>query len=444
MAANKVKTPSEKHAAIPVESLPETLSPQKKSIWTEAQEQFHRTADLLGLDKLVRLKLSEPRRIIEVSLAPKLKHGELDAPIKAWRVQYNDARGPFKGGVRAMESVTLEDVKGLGMDMTWKCALHELPLGGAKGGIRANLSKYHPEDRETIMREYVRFISNDVGPQKDVLAPDIGTNEVDMGYMQDAFSWPAGRSLVTDVVATARPLSIGGIAGRTGATGRGVVDTIESAAKHLGIKLDQATAVVQGYGNVGQSTVDYLAQDKVKVTAVSDVEGGVYNPQGLDTAKLKEWVKKHKTVKGFPGGTSISNKDLLELQCDILVPAATENQITRDNAGKIKAKIIAEAANGPTTVEASDMLSKRGVFIIPDILCNGGGVVVSYLEMSQSAQLEQFTFEEVNERLKRRMDKTFNSVLALSKEKGVDMRTAAHMIAVKNVVDSMVSRGFLP
>ncbi|MFH1054922.1 MAG: Glu/Leu/Phe/Val dehydrogenase [Candidatus Altiarchaeota archaeon] len=416
---------------------------KKNTIWHEAKKQFDLIADILNLTPIQRMRLGQPERTIEISLAPKLFHTELKEPITAWRVQYNNDRGPYKGGTRATENLNLDTVKGLAMEMTWKCALHELPLGGGKGGIKADLSKFHPEDRELILRAYIRAISNDVGPQMDILAPDLGTTVQDMGYMQDAFSWTSHRSLIVDTVTTARPLVLGGIRGRADATGTGVVYTIEACAQRIGLRLYGSRAVVQGYGNVGKSTVDDLVPLGVKVVAVSDINGGVYDPNGLDIAKLNEWVAQNKTVKGFPSGKPVSNSEILELDCEILIPAATENQITKDNADKIKAKIIAEGANGPTTVEATKMLYKRGVQIIPDILCNGGGVIVSYLEMTQSAQLEQFTLDQVNSKLKQRIIQSFEKVYNYSEENKVDPRTAANILAVKNVLAAMEARGYL-
>jgi glutamate dehydrogenase (NAD(P)+) len=323
--------------------------------------------------------------------------------------------------------------------MTWKCAVVGIPFGGGKGGIQCDPSKMSQAELERLTRRYTADMIDVIGPESDVPAPDVNTNEQTMAWIMDTYSMHARRT-VTSVV-TGKPLALGGSAGRREATGRGVLFCVREAAKRIGLNLSGATVVVQGFGNVGSVAADLLSKDGAKIVAVSDVNGGIKNPNGFDVPALLKHVAATKSVVGFPGGTAVQGKDILEIPCDILIPAALENQITRTNAAKIKARIIAEGANGPTTTQADKILNKAGVLVIPDILCNSGGVTVSYFEWVQDRQGFFWKEEEVNDRLEHIMVNSFRDVATMADEHKVSFRVAAFMLAIKRVVDAIQMRG---
>jgi len=404
-----------------------------------AIQQFDIAADKLVIDPNVAARLRRPERAMIVSVPTRMDDGHVHV-FSGYRVQHNDVLGPFKGGIRYHPAVNLGEVSALAMWMTWKCSLVGLPLGGAKGGIACDPAKLSRNELQSMTRRFTAEILNFIGPEVDVPAPDMGTNEQVMAWIMDTYSQHKGHA-VPEVV-TGKPVAIGGTLGRREATGRGVVYMIIEAAKHLGIDLTNCTAVVQGFGNVGSVAVKELANIGVKVIGVSDRTGGFFDPKGLPVDKLLEVAYKNHSLEGCPYGDKISNEELLELKCDVLVPAAMEMQITKANAGRLKCRILAEGANGPTTPEADAILRGNDVFVIPDILANAGGVVVSYFEWVQDLQNFFWTEEEVNKKLREILVKAFDEVLNMSRKHAVDMRMAALMIGIDRVSRAMLWRGF--
>jgi glutamate dehydrogenase (NAD(P)+) len=404
-----------------------------------AIQQFDTAAAKLGLDKNVAGRLRRPDRAMIISVPTKLDSGRIHV-FTGYRVQHNDVLGPFKGGVRYHPAVNLGEVTALAMWMTWKCSLVGLPLGGAKGGIACDPSELSRAELQNMTRRYTAEILNFIGPEVDVPAPDMGTNEQVMAWIMDTYSQHKGHA-VPEIV-TGKPVAIGGTLGRREATGRGLVYTIIEAANHLGIDLTRSTAAVQGFGNVGSVVVKELAEIGVKVIAVSDRTGGFYDAKGLPVDRLLEVAYRNHSLEGCPYGEKISNAELLETQCDILVPAALEMQITEHNAERLQCRILAEGANGPTTPEADAVLREKNIFVIPDILGNAGGVVVSYFEWVQDLQNFFWTEEEINKKLRDILVKAFREVLAMSEKEQVDMRLAALMIGIDRVARAMLWRGF--
>jgi glutamate dehydrogenase (NAD(P)+) len=404
-----------------------------------AIQQFDIATDRLVIDPNVAGRLRRPERAMIVSVPARMDDGRVHV-FTGYRVQHNDVLGPFKGGIRYHPAVNLGEVSALAMWMTWKCSLVGLPLGGAKGGIACDPAKLSRNELQSMTRRFTAEILNIIGPDVDVPAPDMGTNEQVMAWIMDTYSQHKGHA-VPEIV-TGKPVAIGGTLGRREATGRGVVYMIIEAAKHLGIDLSKCTAVVQGFGNVGSVAVKELAGIGVKVIGVSDRTGGFFDPNGLPVDKLLEVAYKNHSLEGCPYGERISNEELLELKCDVLVPAALEMQITKSNAGRLQCRILAEGANGPTTPEADVILHDKGVFVIPDILANAGGVVVSYFEWVQDLQNFFWTEEEVNKKLRDILVKAFHEVLNMSQKHAVDMRLAALMIGIDRVARAMLWRGF--
>lgn len=404
-----------------------------------AIQQFDIAADRLVIDPNVAGRLRRPERAMIVSVPTRMDDGRVHV-FTGYRVQHNDVLGPFKGGIRYHPAVNLGEVSALAMWMTWKCSLVGLPLGGAKGGITCDPAKLSRNELQSMTRRFTAEILNIIGPDVDVPAPDMGTNEQVMAWIMDTYSQHKGHA-VPEIV-TGKPVAIGGTLGRREATGRGVVYMIIEAAKHLGIDLSKCTAVVQGFGNVGSVAVKELADIGVKVIGVSDRTGGFFDPNGLPVDKLLEIAYKNHSLEGCPYGQRISNEELLELKCDVLVPAALEMQITKANAARLQCRILAEGANGPTTPEADAILRNKGVFVIPDILANAGGVVVSYFEWVQDLQNFFWTQEEVNKKLRDILIKAFHEVLNMSQKHAVDMRLAALMIGIDRVARAMLWRGF--
>ncbi|MFL5713370.1 MAG: Glu/Leu/Phe/Val family dehydrogenase, partial [Chloroflexota bacterium] len=359
-----------------------------------------------------------------------------------YRVQHNLGRGPAKGGIRYHQDVSLDEVKALAMWMTWKCAVVGIPYGGGKGGVIVDPKQLSKKELEGLTRRFFTEIEILVGPEKDIPAPDVNTNAQIMAWMMDTYSMHAGYTVPG--VVTGKPISLGGSEGRNEATARGCVYTIVEAARHLGMDLAKARVAVQGFGNAGSIAARLIEEEGSTVVAVSDSTGGIHNARGLDVAKVINWKSEHGTVQGFPGATDITNAQVLEVDCDILIPAALENQITSRNAGRIKARLVAEAANGPTTPDADEILFKNGVFLIPDILCNAGGVTVSYFEWVQDLNRDHWSELVVNAKLKDIMVNAFAETLAMSTRESVNMRTAAYLLAVKRVADAMEMRGLYP
>ncbi|MDE3113954.1 MAG: Glu/Leu/Phe/Val dehydrogenase, partial [Chloroflexota bacterium] len=406
-----------------------------------ALEQFDIAADRLHLDPNMRGILRECQRELIVHFPVRMQDGVVKV-FTGYRVQHNTARGPAKGGIRYHPSVSLNEVRALAMWMTWKCAVVGIPYGGAKGGVVCDPKQMTAQQVETLTRRYTTEIALLIGPDRDIPAPDVNTDAQTMAWIMDTYSMHAGHTV--PAVVTGKPLSIGGSEGRREATARGVVYTIIEVAKNLDLDLEGARVAVQGFGNVGSNTAILLHQLGASVVGVSDVTGGVFSDKGIDIPRLQAYARETGQVAGFPGAERVTNSELLELDCDILVPAAIENQIGEANAPRIKAKVVAEAANGPTSPEADRILHDKGVMLIPDILCNAGGVTVSYFEWVQDLQNLFWREATINARLKEVMVKSFNDVLDLSRKHKVDMRTAAYMLAVQRVADATLTRGIYP
>jgi glutamate dehydrogenase (NAD(P)+) len=399
---------------------------------------FDRAAQLLDLEPGLYKVLRHPEKQITVSIPVLMDNGEVEV-FTGYRVLYNTSRGPAKGGIRFDLNVDMEEVKALAAWMTWKCAVVNLPFGGAKGGVICDPLKLSVGELERLTRRYTAGIIATLGPDSDVPAPDVNTNERVMAWIMDTYSMQM-RHTVTAVV-TGKPVELGGSLGRREATGRGCMIVTKAALKHLGMPVQGTTVAVQGFGNVGSVAADLLAKEGCKVVAISDKNGAFYNKDGIDIPAAIAHVKKHRSLDGFTGGQTIGNEELLTLDVDVLVPAALENVITSKNAGKIRAKIICEGANGPTTAGADSILDEKGVFVIPDILANAGGVTVSYFEWVQDRQAYFWTEDTVNERLTEIMMRSFNDVLQLATQHKVNMRTASYMLAISRVATVHRLRG---
>ena len=409
--------------------------------WEVAQRQFDLAAERLGLDEGMRRVLREPRREFTVHFPVHMDDGSVQV-FTGYRVQHNLGRGPAKGGIRYHQDVSLDEVKALAMWMTWKCAVVGIPYGGGKGGVIVDPKKLSQKELEGLSRRFFTEIEVLIGPEKDIPAPDVNTNAQVMAWFMDTYSMHQGYTVPG--VVTGKPISLGGSEGRNEATARGCIYTIVEAARHRGMDLRKATVAVQGFGNAGSIAARLIAEEGSTVVAVSDSTGGIHNPAGLDVAKVIAWKGEHGTVQGFPGASDVTSAEVLEVECDILIPAALENQITDRNAGRVKAKLVAEAANGPTTPDADVILAANGVFMIPDILCNAGGVTVSYFEWVQDLNRDQWTEIEVNEKLRVMMKKAFHETLAIAERESCDMRTAAYLLAVERVANAMTMRGLYP
>ncbi|MEM2760370.1 MAG: Glu/Leu/Phe/Val dehydrogenase [Nitrososphaerales archaeon] len=409
--------------------------------YENALKQLEDAARILKLDQGMHEFLRTPKRVLTVSLPVKMDNGRVRVFV-GHRVQHNDARGPFKGGIRYHPDVTLDEVKALATWMTWKCAIADIPYGGGKGGIVCDPHKMSVGEIERLTRRYAYAISDIIGPYVDIPAPDVYTTPREMAWIMDTYS--ALRGEVTPGVITGKPLPVGGSEGRGEATGKGVAFCIREGAKKVGVKLKGADVVIQGFGNAGTFAAQFMDEMGANVIAVSDSKGGVFNKKGLDAKKIIEYKAKNKKVGGFPGSKQITNEELLELDCDILIPAAYENQITKKNAPNIKAKLIAEAANGPTTPEADEILFKKGKLVIPDVLANSGGVTVSYYEWLQNLSRDYWEHDTVINRLEKKMVKAFNDVYKTAEEYKVDMRKGSTVLAVSRVVQAVKDRGIWP
>lgn len=405
------------------------------------KKQVDKCAEILNLSPEVTALLKSPLRELHISLPVRMDDGSIRV-FQGFRVQYNDARGAGKGGIRFHPEETIDTVRALAAWMTWKCSLLDLPLGGAKGGVICNPKDMSNGELERLSRAYIRSVYPFVGPEKDVPAPDVYTNPQTMAWMMDEYSVIAGKPQFGTI--TGKPLCIGGSPGRGDATARGGMYTIREAAEALGIDLKKATVAIQGYGNAGYYAAK-LCQDMLgcKVVAACDSKGGVYQEDGIDPEKAYQCKQDNGTVCSLPGVERVSADDILALDVDILIPAAIENVITAENADSVKAKIVAELANGPTTPEADDILFAKGVHIIPDFLCNAGGVTVSYFEMVQNAYMYYWDEAEVYEKLDKRITAAYHSVLDTSRQYQINMRQAAYVVAVKRVIEAMKARGWV-
>ena len=401
-------------------------------------QEFEGAARILNLDPGIWKMLTHPRRQIVVSCPVQMDNGEIEV-FTGYRVQYNITLGPAKGGIRYHPGVTLDEVTALAAWMTWKCAVAQLPFGGGKGGVICDPTRMSRRELEALTRRYTAEIIDAIGPDKDVPAPDVNTNEQIMAWFSDTYSMHVGHT--STAVVTGKPVEMGGSLGRREATGRGVMISARESARHLGFPLKGATVAVQGFGNVGAIAAQLLAEQGAIIVGVTDWQGGVYNAAGLDVPTLQAHVARHKSVAGFPGGEPLAAADLFGLPVDILIPAALENQITEANAGQIKAKLVVEGANGPTTPAAHRALHDRGVFVVPDILANAGGVSVSYFEWVQDRHGYFWSEREVNDRLEVKMVQAFEAVLTTARHYQVDMRTAAYIVAINRVATVTKMRG---
>ena len=408
------------------------------SIFNAMLQEFDGAARLLGLDRGIWKILTHPKRQITVSCPIQMDNGEIEV-FTGYRVQYNITLGPAKGGIRYHPDVSLDEVTALAAWMTWKCAVAHVPFGGGKGGVICDPTRMSRRELEALTRRYVAEIIDAIGPEKDVPAPDVNTNDQIMAWVMDTYSMHVGHT--STAVVTGKPIEMGGSLGRREATGRGVMIVTREAAKHLGFDIKGARVAVQGFGNVGSVSADLLSKIGAKIVAVTDWKGGVYNANGLDIGKMLDYAKQHKTIDGFPGGETLENDQLFALDVEVLVPAALENQITMENAPVIRARIVAEGANGPTTPEAHKHLHERGIFVIPDILANAGGVTTSYFEWVQDRHGYFWEEDEVNKRLESKMVEAFDDVLQTSVKYKTDMRTAAYIVAINRVATVTKMRG---
>jgi len=408
------------------------------SVFGAMLQEFEGAARIINLDPGLWKMLTHPKRQIIVSCPVQMDNGEIEV-FTGYRVQYNITLGPAKGGIRFHPDVSLDEVTALAAWMTWKCAVAQLPFGGGKGGIICDPTRMSRRELEALTRRYTAEIVDLIGPEKDIPAPDVNTNEQVMAWFMDTYSMHVGHT--STAVVTGKPVEMGGSLGRREATGRGVMITTREAARHLGVDLQGATVSVQGFGNVGSVAAALLAELGAKVVAVTDWKGGVYNAAGLDIPALLEYTRQHRSVDGFPQADALDRAAIFGLDVDVFVPAALENQITIENADQIKATLIVEGANGPTTPDAHAMLHKRGVFVVPDILANAGGVTTSYFEWVQNRHGYFWNEAEVNERLEAKMLQAFAAVLETAERYNIDMRTAAYIVAINRVATVTKMRG---
>jgi len=411
------------------------------SAWAQALSQLDEAARLMQLAPSTHEVLRTPKRTLEVAVPVRMDDGSVRV-FTGYRVHHNTSRGPSKGGIRYHPAVSLDEVKALAMWMTWKCAVVGIPYGGAKGGVVVDPKTLSRHELEHLTRRYASEILPLIGPERDIPAPDVGTDEQIMAWIMDTYSMNQGYSVPG--VVTGKPLAVGGSAGRRAATARGVMYVTVATLKQLGMPVDEARVIIQGYGKVGGPAVELLTAEGCTVVGVGDVGGAVYNPRGIDPDALAAHNAEAGTVSGFAGADAVSNEELLELECDVLVPAALEGVITGRNAEQIKARVVVEAANGPTTPKGDEVLHDRGIHVVPDILANAGGVTVSYFEWVQDIQAYFWTEEEVNQRLRTIMEKAYLDVLEIARDRGVSMRQAATILGVTRVAEAHVTRGLFP
>ncbi len=412
-----------------------------ENVWDMAQRQLDEVGGLIGLNDSLHGYLRWPKRVLEVNFPVRMDDGSFSM-FTGYRVQHNMSRGPGKGGIRFHPDVTLDEVKALAMWMTWKCALVSIPFGGAKGGVICNPKSMSLQELENLTRRFTSEISIIIGPEKDIPAPDVYTTPQIMAWIMDTYSMQHGYSIAG--VVTGKPVSIGGSLGRDKATARGCMYVVDEAMETLGKTVEGASVAIQGFGNAGMYAAQLMAERGYKIVAVSDSSGGVANDKGLDVKGLTAHKFETGSVVGFTGGERTNNHEVLEFDCDILVPAALEKVITAENAPRIRAAIVAEAANGPTMPEADDILFDRGIVVLPDILANAGGVTVSYFEWVQDLQANFWEEDEINERLKRKMTRAFRETHEQAKRHGVSMRKGAYCVAVARVAEATKLRGLYP
>jgi glutamate dehydrogenase (NAD(P)+) len=429
------------HPRVPASSQPIAPAHRATPPLVSALAQFDRAADFLNLAAGLRAALRVAQREWTFHFPVQMDDGSFQV-FTGYRVWHNVTRGPAKGGMRYHPSTDLDEVRALAMWMAWKNALVRVPFGGAKGGVACDPRALSPRELERLTRRFTTELEGIIGPESDIPAPDMGTNAQVMAWMMDTYSMHKGHSV--NAVVTGKPVDLGGSEGRADATGLGVVYCIQEAAKRSGLELEGARAAVQGFGNVGEATVRYLHQLGARVIAVSDVRGGVFDGNGLDPAALKRFAQETGSVASMPGTDAISNADLLTLECEVLVPAALEGQITAANAGRLRTRILAEAANGPTTPDADPVIQEKGIVVIPDVLCNSGGVTVSYFEWVQNREMFFWTLEEINAHLKRIMLRAFGDVWRYAAEHQVDTRLAAQALAIGRVAEATHIRGIYP
>jgi glutamate dehydrogenase (NAD(P)+) len=410
----------------------------EKNPFEAMSERFDRAAKLLDLEEDLYAVMRVPSREIKVYIPVRMDTGHIQV-FEGFRVQHNFARGPAKGGIRYAPDVSLDEVKALSAWMTWKCAVVNVPFGGGKGGIICDPHQMSIGELERMTRRYTSELIDFIGPDKDVPAPDMNTGEQTMAWIMDTYSMHMRHTV--NAVVTGKPVALGGSLGRREATGRGVLFTVNEAIKRFNLTPEQTTVVVQGSGNVGGIGAELMHQKGYKVVAISDVGGGIYNPNGLNIPHVLEYLKNNKSLEGYPDVEHVDNKALLEIECDVLAPCATENQITSENAARIKCRILAEGANGPTTPKADKILHDNGIFVIPDILANAGGVTVSYFEWVQDRMGYFWSEAEVNERLEVKMVASFNELVHYADKHNVDSRTAAYMLAIDRVAYDTRMRG---
>jgi glutamate dehydrogenase (NAD(P)+) len=424
-----------------IEQTTSPLEAPGDTAWETALAQLDEAAELMGLAPGVHTTLRSPKRALIVSVPFRMDDGSTRV-YQGYRVHHNVTRGPAKGGIRYHPDVGLGEVKALAMWMTWKCAIAGIPFGGAKGGVAVDPRTLSRAELERMTRRYASEILPLIGPERDIPAPDMNTNEEIMSWIMDTYSQNKGYSVPG--VVTGKPVAIGGSKGRGGATSRGVMFMIFKTLRALGIAPEEVTVAIQGYGKVGGFAAQLLHDAGCRVVAVSDVDGGLYRERGLDPEAINRHKQEAGTVAGFPGADAITNEELLEIECDVLVPAAIEGVITVKNADQVRARIVCEAANGPVTFEGDKILNDKGIFVIPDILANSGGVTVSYFEWVQDIQAYFWSEEDVNDRLRQIMEKAFDEVHGLAGAKGLTMRQAAHWIGVGRVAEAHLTRGLFP
>lgn len=419
----------------------DSYDPSQDTAWETALAQLDEAAELMGLPAGVHETLRAPKRSLVVSVPFRMDDGSTRV-YEGYRVQHNVTRGPAKGGIRYHPLVGLNEVKALAMWMTWKCAIAGIPFGGAKGGVSVDPKNHSKGELERMTRRYASEILPLIGPEKDIPAPDMNTDEEIMAWIMDTYSSNKGYSVPG--IVTGKPVSIGGSLGRGGATSRGVMFMIFSTLKKLSMGIDEVSVAIQGFGKVGGFAAQLLHDSGCRVVAISDAHGGLYREKGLDPEAIARHLKEAKSVAGYEKAEAITNEELLELECDVLVPAAIEGVITMKNADRIKAKVVCEAANGPVTFDGDKVLNDKGIFVVPDILANSGGVTVSYFEWVQDIQAYFWSEEEVNDRLRMIMEKAFETVYELANEKGLTMRQAAHWVGVGRVAEAHQTRGLFP
>ncbi|HEX2171379.1 MAG TPA: Glu/Leu/Phe/Val dehydrogenase [Dehalococcoidia bacterium] len=432
---------STKPSSAPAVPAPTTSPEETGSLFATVQHQFDRAADQLGLPDYLRAVLRECKREFTTNFPVRLDDDRV-VMFTGYRVQHNLALGPAKGGLRYSPLVTLDEIKALAMLMTWKCAALGIPFGGAKGGVICDPSTLSLREVERVTRRFATELEPIIGPDRDIPAPDLGTNAQMMAWFMDTYSMHHGHS-VTSIV-TGKPLTVGGSVGRQTATGDGIVIVAKEAARDFGLDWPNVTAIVQGFGNVGRATAVRLARDGVKVVGISDVSGGIYNPQGFHLGEVTAHVDRGRPLVEYPGVQTVDRRAILELPCDILIPAALENQITLTNADRIQAKIIVEGANGPTTPDADQVLFHRGIQVVPDILANGGGVLVSYFEWVQDNQSLFWDEVEVAVRLEKVMHRAYREVVTLAESEKLSLREAVHLLGVRRVAQATAERGIYP